>query len=382
MTQDIRDLLTTSCELLALGEPTHQEPAFPQLRNDLFAQLTSAGFRSIALETDRVAAYAVDAFVQHGKGSLEMAMREGFSHGLGTLEANRQLVAWMCDYNDNRPANERLTFHGFDTPVEMMSAPSPRAYLEYARDFLGLDVELASLVGADELWSRSEAILDPAESIGATPEADRLQIIADDLLTELYARAPERTAATSRAEWFKAKTHLTAGLGLLRYHRQSAQRMEPSTRVSRLLATRDALMAQNLFDIRAIESRRGPTLVFAQNLHLQRNPSRWRLAGMDLTWFPAGAIVSSVVGDRYTFVAGSLGSSAALGLGEPSPDTYEGLLQSRISTWGLTAASTVAPADVRTDTKPEQGYFPLDRATVNCADAILHINAAQQPAVL
>ena len=134
------------------------------------------------------------------------------------------------------------------------------------------------------------------------------------MLTSLYARAPELIAATSRAEWFRARTHLTAGLGLLRYHRQSAQDLEQSARWTRLCATRDALMAQNLLDIRSIEAGRGATLVFAHNIHLQRNPSHMRMGGMELDWFGAGAIVASLVGERYTFVAGSLGRSDAIGL--------------------------------------------------------------------
>lgn len=101
-------------------------------------------------------------------------------------------------------------------------------------------------------------------------------------------------------------------------------------------------MAQNLLDVRGVEARRGATLVFAQNLHLQRNLSNWRLADMDLNWFGAGAIVGSLLGEQYTFVAGSLGRSEALGLREPKPNTYEGFLQRRITTWGLTTATAVA----------------------------------------
>ena len=375
MTQEIADLVTTSCDLLALGDPTHREPAFGWVRNELFGQLVDRGFRSIALESDRVAALKVNDFVQEGAGTLDAAMSEGFSHGFGNLDANRQLVVWMRDYNKNQSPAERLAFHGFDAPMETTSPPSPRRYLEHARDYLDLDLDLADLVGDDEQWSRMEAVMDPAMSIGATVEADRLRSIADDMLVSLYVRAPELIAATSPAEWVRARTHVTAGLGLLRYHMQAAWRVEANARWSRLSATRDALMAQNLLDIRDVEARRGATLVFAQNLHLQRNPSRWRLAEMDLSWFSAGAIVGSLLGNEYTFVAGSLGRSEALGLREPEADTYEGFLQRRITTWGLTTATAVASARTRTDTTPEQGYFPLDQATLDAADAVLHVSA-------
>ncbi|PTR44844.1 erythromycin esterase [Rhodococcus sp. OK611] len=175
MSQDIRDFVPASCDILALGEPTHLEPAFARVRNELFAQLVDRGFRSIALETDRVAALTVNDFVQEGVGSLDLAMSEGFSHGLGDLEANRELVGWMRDYNENRPPTERLAFHGVDASTENTSAPSPRRYLEHARDYLGLDLDIAGLCGDDERWSRAEAVMDSAASIGATAEAERLR---------------------------------------------------------------------------------------------------------------------------------------------------------------------------------------------------------------
>ncbi|MGW6918695.1 erythromycin esterase family protein [Kitasatospora sp. NPDC054939] len=379
MTQDIRDLMTVPWDLLGLGEPTHREPGFALLRNELFAQLADRGFRSIALETDRVAALVVDDYVREGAGSLGTAMREGFSHGFGEWEANRRLVAWMRAYNRDRAPEERLAFHGFDIPTENTSAPSPRSYLEHARDHLGLDHDIAGPAGPDERWSRPEAVLDPAASPGATGEAERLRAIGEDLLDELYARAPERIAATSRTAWSRARIHLTAGLQLLRYHRESAVPREQPARVARLLAVRDLHMARNLLDLRRAEADRGPTLVHAHNLHLQRTPSTWRMGDTDLDWNGAGAIVGALLGERYGFVAGSLGRSAALGLGEPAPDTPEGLLQRRFTTWGLTVPPAVGDTRPRTDTTPAQGYFPLDRAVLDTADALLHLADGAAP---
>ena len=372
MSQDIRTFISPSCELLAFGEPTHLAPDFGRIRNELFAELAEHGFRSIALETDRAAALAVDDFVQEGIGNLDAVMRDGFSHTFGELDTNRQLVVWMREYNRRRPAAERLAFHGFDASTEMMSAPSPRPYLEHARDYLGLDLDLAGLAGADERWSRTEAVMDPAVSVGATPEAERLRSIADDMLTWLYARAPELIAATSRAAWLRTRTILTAGLGLLRYHKEAANPIEDTPRWNNMCAIRDSIMAQNLLDLRETERPRGATLVFAHNSHLQRNPSSMWLGPMALNWHSAGAIVGSLLGERYTVVIGSLGRDDAIGLGEPAADTYEGLLQRQIPTWGLT--KEVAPARTRTDQTPEQGVFPLDQASVDAADAVLHVN--------
>ncbi|MFJ9444361.1 erythromycin esterase family protein [Kitasatospora sp. NPDC101235] len=374
MNQDMHDFVTPACELLGLGEPTHQEPAFGWVRNQLFARLVDRGFRSIALETDRVAAFAVDAYVREGVGTLDSAMGEGFTHGFGEHEPNRRLVAWMREFNRERPPGARLAFHGFDVPSETTSAPSPRRYLEHARDYLGLDLDLARAAGEDESWSRTEAVMDPAQSPGGTAEAARLRCLADDLLLQLHMHAPELVAATSSAEWFAVRTRLTAGIGLLRYHAQSAVRgLTPSARISALSGVRDALMAQNLLDIRAIEDRRGPTLVFSHNLHLQWNPSAWALGELDCRWTGAGRIVGTLLGERYAFVAGSLGRSEAIGLAEPAPGTYEAHLQGRGAVWELRDTALPAGARTRTDTVPRQGYFPLGREVLDGAVALLHV---------
>ncbi|MFE3545308.1 erythromycin esterase family protein [Nocardia sp. NPDC059177] len=377
MSQEIESFVPTSCTVLALGEPTHREPGFALLRNELLARLVDHGFRSIALETDRVAALAVNDYVRGGPGTLDEVLRSGFTHGFGEQPANRELLTWLRAYNAGRPAAEQVTCHGFDATMETMSAPSPRRYLEFARDYLDLDLEIADLAGADDRWSRTEAVMDAAVSPGATAAADQLRVLADDLLVTLYSRAPERIEATSYTEWRRAAIHLTAGLGLLRYHRQAAQPLDDAARWSRLSATRDALMAQNLLDIRTDEARRGPTLVYAHNLHLRRTASTMRMGPMDLTWAGAGEILGALLGEQYTVVLGSLGRSATLDLGDPAPGTYERALQDRTPTWGITRASAIGTADTRTDTTPYQGYFPLDPDTVAGAEAILHLSAGQ-----
>jgi erythromycin esterase-like protein len=381
MTQDIRDFVNDSHHLVALGEPDHREPAFGEIRNELFAQLAERGFRSFALESDRVAALAVNGFVQDGVGTLDEAMAQGFSHGFGEFAANRALVAWMREYNTGRAAVDRLAFHGIDAPFEF-TAQSPRRYLEHVIGYLGLDLDVSGLAGEDERWERMEAVTDPARSPGGTPEAARLRAIADDLLSELYVRAPELVPGTSRARWDRARIHATTALGLLRYHREAARPGADGERWSRLGAVRDAVMAQNLLDIRALEADRGPTLLSGHNVHLQRTPSRMSMGGMDLAWSGTGAILASLLGPRYLCVVGSLGRSEGIDLPAPDPGTYEGGLQDRFDTWGLISADALPEAAERTDVTSPQGPFPLDRMILEGADAVLHVSEGRAAKVL
>ncbi|PZG16932.1 erythromycin esterase [Micromonospora craterilacus] len=371
------DLLAVPPTLLALGEPTHGESAFLQIRNEIFMSLTERGYRSIALESDRAAGLIADGFVQGSAAvTLDRALAEGFSHGFGTAPANRDLLLRMRDWNAGRPAAERLTFHGFDAPLEIDSVPSPRRYLVQVCDFLGADrsAEIDDLVGDESRWSETAAIWEPGRSIGRTADAQRLRVIADDLLTELYLQAPRRPDG-----WQAAFVQATAAVAVLRYHAAAAAPLAQEERIARLVAARDALMAENLLAIRAAEAHRGPTLVFAHNQHLRRDSSTMTMAGTELSWFSAGAIVGSLLSDRYAVIAGSLGASPALGIDAPGPSTYEGKLQQESPLPRYVRASAVEHAEQRTH---DYRYFPLDQATIEHADVVLHIPTGTGPAML
>ncbi|WDZ83773.1 DUF6194 family protein [Micromonospora cathayae] len=371
------DLFSVPPALLALGEPTHGESAFLQIRNQLFASLVERGYRSIALESDQAAGLIADEFVRGSTAvPLDRALAEGFSHEFGALPANRDLLLWMREWNAGRPAAERLTFHGFDAPLEITGAPSPRRFLVQVAEFLGEDraAEIDLLVGDEARWSEPAAVWEPGRSVGRSTDAQRLRVLADDLLTELYLRAPERPEG-----WRAAFVRATAAVAVLRYHAAAAAPLAQQERFSRLVAVRDALMAENLLAIRSVEQHRGPTLVFAHNRHLQRHRSTMTMAGTDVAWFSAGAIVGSLLGDRYAVVVGSLGASPALGIDAPDPSSYEGKLSRGSVLPRYVRASEVEPAEQRTH---DYRYFPLDEATVADADAVLHVPTGTGPAML
>lgn len=116
--------------VLALGEPTHGEDSLLEVRNELFRRLVEEeGYRTIALESDCLAGLVVDDYVSRGAGTLDEVMERGFSHGFGASAANRALVRWMRAHNEGRPACEQVRFAGFDGPLEITHAASPRQAL-------------------------------------------------------------------------------------------------------------------------------------------------------------------------------------------------------------------------------------------------------------
>ncbi|MER7049150.1 erythromycin esterase family protein [Streptomyces jumonjinensis] len=380
-------LLPTRPRLLALGEPTHGEDALLDLRDGVFRPLVEQeGYRTIAIESDCMMGLVVDDYVTSGTGTLDEVMERGFSHGFGASAANRELVRWMRAYNDGRPASERLRFAGFDGPLEITGAASPRQALTALHGCLAARVDadllpctaetLDRLLGADDRWTDPAAMTDPSRSVGRSAEAGRLRLLADDLVALLDAQTPHPITATSRDEWDRARLYGRTATGLLRYHHGMAD-TSPS-RMARLIGLRGRMMADNLLAL----AERGPALVHAHNLHLQRDRSTVRMGGRPLEWRSAGAIVSAHLGEEYAFLATALGTIRHRGVDTPPPDTVEGLLYALPEDRCLIGVPRLAAAlgDARPAPRVSayHGYIPFDPDHLAGSDGIVFIKDIPQ----
>jgi erythromycin esterase-like protein len=379
-------LLPTRPRLLAMGEPTHGEDVLLDVRNELFRQLVEQeGYRTIAIESDCMMGLVVDDHVasgtDSGAGTLDEVMERGFSHGFGASVANRELVRWMREHNDGRPDSGRLRFAGFDGPLEITGAASPRQALTALHTYLTARADtdllpctadaLDRLLGDDDRWTNPAVMMDPSKSVGRTPEATQLRLLADDLVALLDAQAPQLIAASSRDDWDRARLYGRTATGLLRYHHSMAE-MSPA-RMSRLLAVRDSMMAANLLAI----AERGPALVYAHNAHLQRSKSSMRVGELSPEWWSAGAIVDAHLGEQYAFLATALGTMRHHGVQTPPADTIEGLLYALpedrcvVDVARLVAAlGDVTPAH---RASPWFGYAPLEPTHLAGLDGLVFV---------
>ncbi|MFI7703993.1 erythromycin esterase family protein [Nonomuraea sp. NPDC049480] len=357
--------------LLGLGEARHFVEELGELRNEIFRHLVEhEGYRSFAIESDCLMGLVVDDYITTGAGTLDDVMERGFSHGFGAFPANRELVRWMRAYNEEH--DEKLRFFGFDGPLEYWAA-SPRQALTALHalldgPLLGTVVTretLDTLLGPDDRWSNEATAMDPSQSIGQSADAQRLRLIADDLVALLDTQAPQLSAEDRE----RAALYGRSATGLLRYHYWMAD--ASPVRWTRLSALRDAMMAANL---RAV-AEHGPALVFASNLHLQRNKSLMSFGDQQLEWWSAGAITATHLGDRYAFLASALGT---VGDDIPSPDTVEGLLSTLPWDHSLIDARRLAEAI----TKPaprishDFAYFPLDPGRLDMIDGVVFLKQA------
>ena len=387
----VMGLFPSRPRVLALGEPVHGESVLLDVRNGLFRHLVERhGYRTIALESDCLAGLLVDAYVngdpEPGAETLDAVMEHGFSHTwFNRSEANRALVRWARAYNADRPEPERLRVTGFDGPLEMTGAESPRRALTALHGHLAAGVgadqlprtaeALDRLLGPDARWTDPEAIRDPSRSVGRSADARELRLIADESTALLDARR-------TRSE--RARLYARTAVGLLRYHHWTAD--TSPARLTRLLESRAQMMAENLLAL----AERGPVLVSANNGHLQRHRGAMRMGDQEAAWWPAGALVEARLprsreGDgRYGVLATALGTLAHHGVGEPPPDTVEGALSALPHDRLLADAPRLAAALGESAcapvarVSPYYGYGPLDPAHLAELDGVVFVRDAGQ----
>ncbi|AGL13652.1 hypothetical protein L083_0142 [Actinoplanes sp. N902-109] len=377
-------LLSGRPRLLALGEPTHGENILLEVRNDLFARLVEqAGYRTIAIESDCLRGLIVDDYVTTGAGTLDDVMAHGFSHGFGAAPANRALVGWLRAYNRGRPETEQVHFAGFDGPLETTSAASPRQALIALHAHLAARIDagllpcpaetLDDLLGADDRWTNPAAIMDPAQSVGRTPAAVRLGLLAHDLVALLDSETPDLIGAGG---WDRAQLYGRTATGLLGYHYWLAD--TSPARLPRLLGARASMMTANLLALAA----RGPVLAFAHNGHLQRDRSRMRMGEVPMEWWSAGSRLHALLGPEYAFFAMAVGTIHHRGVTAPPLDTVEGRLYAQPADRCVVDPGRLTgdlPLTARVS--PWFGYAPLDPAQLTAIDGIVFVkDAPAEPA--
>ena len=280
------------------------------------------------------------------------------------------------------PGPSRLRFAGFDGPLEITGAASPRQALTALHAYLTAWVDadllpcaaetLDRLLGADDRWTNPAAMMDPSQSVGQTPEAKQLRLLADDLVTLLDAQTPQLIAASSRDDWDRARLYGRTATGLLRYHFWMAD-TSPG-RLARLLAVRDSMMAANLLAI----AERGPALVNAHNAPPPAGQEQ-RCGWAACRWSGGAPARSSSahLGDGYAFLATALGTIRHHGVDTPPPDTIEGLLyalpEDRYRRRRPPPGRCRRRRDAGPRVSPWFGYAPLDPAHLASTDGIVFV---------
>ena len=100
--------------IIALGEATHGNREFQQLKLDVFRIMVEQyGVRAFALEGDYGGCEVVNRYIHGGEGPAEKAAAAiGFAiYRTGEME---DLISWMRSYNETVADGDDIRFYGFD----------------------------------------------------------------------------------------------------------------------------------------------------------------------------------------------------------------------------------------------------------------------------
>ena len=103
-----------SAKIIALGEATHGNAEFQQLKLEVFKLMVkNNGVRAFALEGDYGGCEQVNRYIHGGEGTAqEAAAAIGFS--IYRTEEMAELISYMRQYNESALEGEDLRFYGFD----------------------------------------------------------------------------------------------------------------------------------------------------------------------------------------------------------------------------------------------------------------------------
>ena len=160
-----------SVRIIGLGEATHGNVEFQQLKLDVFKLMVEKySVRAFALEGDYGGCEAVNRYIHGGPGTAqEAAAAIGFP--IYRTKEMAQLIDWMRNYNATAKEGEDLRFYGFDMQLYECSY---QYLLEAAKTFAVPTVEL------EKLWDKSEGKY--SASFTADQKAKVIEKVKQDLL--------------------------------------------------------------------------------------------------------------------------------------------------------------------------------------------------------
>ena len=133
--------------IVALGEATHGNREFQQLKLDIFKiMVEDYGVRAFSLEGDYGGCEAVNRYIHGGDGTVKDAV-SAIGFAIYQTEEMENLISWMREYNKSTSQGNDIRFYGF----EMQRREYNYRYLLEAVKNAGMDAE-----GLEKIWNQDK----------------------------------------------------------------------------------------------------------------------------------------------------------------------------------------------------------------------------------
>lgn len=241
-------------EVVGLGEAIHTTESFSVAKFRLFRYLVEKeGFRAFGFESPWIDADRVARYVQDCGGEPEAAIRSLF--GVWQSAAVRDLVQWMCTYNQEHP-DDPVYFYGFD--IQSQGGENALALREFL-DRIGIpESDERSLWLANCLTNHVEGVAIPQTSY------DRCMSALDRVLEHFELEEAAILEIVSREDLEWARIH---AVGLQAWEDQI---FYLDSDFDKSFEARDRGMAYVAEAIREIRFPEARTALWAHNAHVSK----------------------------------------------------------------------------------------------------------------
>ena len=245
-----------SAKVIALGEATHGNKEFQELRLEVLKHLIqSTKVRSFALEADWGEGMTINNYIHGGKGNATDIVKD-IAFSIYRTKEMADLIEWMREYNETAPESEKLNFYGFDMQNPDKDLKFITEFCKRSKILTDVDLEKSLLPITPE---NSDKIL---ELLGKISDAmtEEYNIIGEQRKTAPYLQAVNVFGQS--VEYYKAI---------------SKSPIESST-------VRDKYMAENVQWIQEYEEGLGHSQVFisGHNGHIAFSMSTYANMGHNL----------------------------------------------------------------------------------------------------
>lgn len=195
--QPIGDTLA-SAKVIGLGEATHGTREFFQQKHRILRYLVvEEGVRTFAWESSFAGSRRLNDYVQHGEGDARTALSAVF--GVWQTEAVLAMVEWLRSFTSGRPADDKVSFYGYDEQYVVRPARQLDSYLTSAGPALPENVrsDLRRFI------ENPPVLIEDAEKLRR--ELDAVGPVADAVASHLDDNESAYVEETSRAEYERAQ---------------------------------------------------------------------------------------------------------------------------------------------------------------------------------
>lgn len=262
-------IIPEETKIIALGEATHGNVEFQQLKLEVFQiMVENYGVRSFALEADYGCCETANRYIHGGEGTAEQAA-DALDFQIYKTDEIANLLSWMREYNEEAGKGEDICFYGFDMQ-------SNEANYEYF-------IEMAGALGADT--AELKKIWDNGTLNNDYTGEQRAEIIKGIKETLLGNEKPETAQAVHFADILLQNIELGSAM----------ENMQAG------MALRDRFMAENTMWILEQEEMRGNKRIFISG----HNGHVTQYGSYDKENKNMGYILADNIGEASYFVIGT-----------------------------------------------------------------------------